>query len=108
MLKILRISTHPTVKTHGVGLHSFFISNTNLFETYFVAPSMNLKDSFLKSNKFKLINSNILFTKRPTQTSLINRIIFHIHRIFKLINLSMISVSEAKKYNVDIIHIHST
>jgi glycosyltransferase involved in cell wall biosynthesis len=107
MIKILRVSTHPTNSNHGVGLHSFKISDINNLETTFVCPLISRNDEYKKSDNFTLIESNIFFSKRPIGVSVIGRIIFQVKRVVKITKFSWICVKYARENNVDIIHIHS-
>ena len=44
MIKVTRISTHPSIKKHGVGLHSHKISESDFFKTIFIAPRLDEND----------------------------------------------------------------
>lgn len=107
MIRILRVSNHPTKKHHGIGLHSHKISETKKFETFFVSPILDAEDSFLKPENYTLKISNIKFDKRPVKVSFIKILLFHIKRIYKLINFSIFCIKVARKNKVQIVHIHS-
>lgn len=107
MIKVLRVSNHPTAKMHGVGLHCQKISETDVFETLFVAPGIQDDDFFLKPKNYQLNHSLIRFYKRPTRVSIFKIFQFHFLRIIKLIRFSFYAIKIARTNNVDIIHIHS-
>lgn len=107
MIKVLRVSNHPTIKKHGIGLHCHKISETDAFETVFVSPTIDKNDLFTKPKKYKLKYSKIKFNKRPLGISFFKIFQFHISRIIKLIKFSSYAIQIARCNNVDIIHIHS-
>lgn len=106
MIRILRVSSHPSKKRHGVGLHPYKISDTSKFETFFVTSNLE-EDVYLNSEKFKLFISNIKFYKRPVHAGLLKTIFFHIFRIFKLLMFSIFCINVARKHSVKVVHIHS-
>ena len=95
MIKVLRVSNHPTVKKHGIGLHCHKISETDAFETLFVSPIIDENDLFIKPKKYKLKYSNIKFDKRPLGVSFFKIFQFHISRIIKLIKFSLYAIQIA-------------
>ena len=107
MIKVTRISTHPSMKKHGVGLHSHKISESDFFKTIFITPRLDENDLHITPKKYTLKISSIKFKKRPTKSSLINLFIFHISRIFKLVKFSIYSISVSRENNSDVVHIHS-
>jgi glycosyltransferase involved in cell wall biosynthesis len=107
MIKVTRISTHPSKKKHGVGLHSHKISESGFFKTIFITPGLDENDVHIRPKKYTLKVSSIKFKKRPTKSSLIYLFIFHISRIFKLVKFSIYSISVSRKNNSDVVHIHS-
>ena len=82
MYRILRLSNHPTIKKHGVGLHPFKISNSDEFETIFISPLPELGDNYIENTRHKLKISKVRFFKRPKNTSNKKLIIFHLKRIY--------------------------
>ena len=90
MIRILRVSNHPSKKHHGVGLHPHKISETNKFKTFFVTSILDAEDSFLKSENYTIKVSNIKFDKRPVKFRFTTILFFHLTRIFKLIKFSEI------------------
>lgn len=107
MIKILRVSNHPTYKKHGIGLHCQKISETDFLNTLFVSPNINYGDKFLEPKKYKLVSSKVKFNKRPINVPFHIIFQFHISRIFKIIKFSLFAINVARSNNVDIIHIHS-
>ena len=107
MYRILRVSSHPTIKKHGVGLHPFKISNSDEFETIFISPLPELGDNYIENTKHKLKISKVRFFKRPINTSNKKLIIFHLKRIYKIFIFSFFAIRQANINKVDIIHIHS-
>lgn len=107
MIKILRVSNHPSKRRHGVGLHPHKISETNKFETTFVSPLLEDDDVYLLPKNYKLVISKVVFKKRPTKGSFSQKIFFHLKRIYKLFVFSFFCIKQARKNKVDIIHIHS-
>ena len=107
MIKILRISNHPSENKHGVGLHPSIISNNYEFETTFVCPSLNNNDNYLEPENYKLVPSKVKFEKRPTNVTLLKEVFFHFKRIYKLSVFSFFSIRVARKNKVDLVHIHS-
>jgi glycosyltransferase involved in cell wall biosynthesis len=107
MIKVLRVSNHPTVEKHGIGLHCHEISETDAFETLFVSPIIDENDLFIKPKNYKLKYLNIKFDKRPLGVSFFKIVQFHISRIIKLIKFSRYAIQIARSNNVDIVHIHS-
>lgn len=107
MIKILRVSNHPSRKRHGVGLHPHKISETDSFETIFVSPLLDVNDPYLEPEKYTLKVSEVKFKKRPVKGSLIVLLLFHFSRIYKLVKFSFFCIKLARKNKVDIVHIHS-
>jgi len=107
VIRILRVSNHPSIKRHGVGLHPYKISETNKFETIFVSPTLDEEDLFLEPKNYKLKVSKIKFGKRPDKVNLIKISLFHFFRIYNLIKFSIFCIDIARKNKVDIVHIHS-
>lgn len=107
MIKILRVSNHPSKKKHGVGLHPHKISETNKFVTTFVSPSLGNEDSYLNINNYELKISKVVFTKRPIKVSSIKKVFFHFKRVYKLFVFSFFCIKQARSAKVDIVHIHS-
>jgi len=107
MIKVIRISTHPSIKKHGVGLHSHKISESDFFKTIFISPSLDVNDLYITPQKYILKVSLIKFKKRPLKASFINLFIFHISRIFKLLKFSIYSINIFRKNKTDVVHIHS-
>ena len=106
-MRILRVSNHPTEKSHGVGLHPHKISETKKFKTFFVCSTLDGEHQFLKPENYSLKVSKIQFKKRPVQVSLTTIFIFHITRVFKLIKFSIFCIGIALKNKVQVVHIHS-
>ena len=106
-MKVLRVSNHPSKNNHGVGLHPYKISETNEFDTIFVCPLSTINDSYIEARNYKLISSKVFFKKRPTESSFLKLVIFHLERIYGLIIFSLFSINHARKRNLDIVHIHS-
>lgn len=107
MIKILRVSNHPSNRRHGVGLHPHKISETNKFKTIFISPSLENDDLYLSPKSYKLLISRVVFKKRPIKAPFIQKTFFHLKRIYKLFIFSFFCIRHARKNNVDIIHIHS-
>jgi len=107
MIKILRVSTHPTNIHHGVGLHPSIISENEIFDTTYVTPTIDKDATFLKPKKYKLKVSKVIFKKRNKQDSKLNNFFFQMIRIFKIISFSLFALREIKKNNIDVVHIHS-
>ena len=107
MIKVLRLSNHPTIARHGVGLHCREISKTDILETIFISPIIDENDSFVVPTRYKLFSPNIKFDKRPSHDSILNSFQFHVSRFYKLIRFSTYAIHIATKNNIDIIHIHS-
>ena len=107
MIRILRVSNHPSKKRHGVGLHSHKISETNKFETFFVSSNLDAEDSFLKPENYTIKVSNMKSVKKPAKVSFTKTLFFHSTRIFKLISFSIFCIKVARKNKVQVVHIHS-
>ncbi len=107
MIRILRVSNHPSKKHHGVGLHPHKISETNKFETFFVSSFLTAEDSFLSPKNYTHKVSNIKFDKRPVNVSFLTTIFFHFKRIYKLIKFSIFCIKVGNKNKVEVVHIHS-
>lgn len=107
MIKVTRVSTHPSQQKHGVGLHSHKISETDLFHTIFISPGLDKNDLHLEPQKYLLKVSSIKFRKRPVRTSIFNLGIFHLCRIFKLTRFSVYAINVSRGNNSNVVHIHS-
>ena len=107
MIRILRVSNHPSKKHHGVGLHPFKISKTNKFETFFVSTKLDLEDLFLEPDNYSLKVSKIMLDKRPVKANFIKILLFHFLRIYKLVRFSIFCINIARENKVNIVHIHS-
>lgn len=107
MIKVLRVSTHPTNLHKSVGYQSQMVSINDSLETIFVAPIVTLGDDYINHENYTLVRSNVFFHKKPENPTLIKSIIFSITRILKIFHLSYISIKQGYINNVDVVHIHS-
>lgn len=107
MNKVLRISTHPSNKRHGVGLHSSMISKSKLHETVFVAPKLPSGDEYPAPEEYKLIELKTGLTKRPRGKSLFGRLLFQLTRVWEILKTSWESIVIYEKSRFNIVHIHS-
>ena len=73
MIRILRVSTHPTNTHHGVGLHPSIISENEIFDTIYVTPTIDQNATFLEPKNYTLKVCKIIFKKRNIQDSKVNK-----------------------------------
>ncbi len=106
-MKILRLSSHPTKKFHGVGLHAHKISDTGIFHTFFIVPKLFHNENLIDVSSYNVFDSKVYFAKRPVNTSCLRLIFFFIKRTFKILKFTFFSISIATKHSIDIVHIHS-
>jgi len=107
MIRILRVSTHPTNTHHGVGLHPSIISENEIFDTIYVTPTIDQNATFLEPKNYTLKVCKIIFKKRNIQDSKVNKFCFQLIRIFKIFAFSLFALREIKKKDIDVVHIHS-
>ena len=107
MIKVLRVSTHPTNLHKSVGYQSQMVSINDNLETIFVAPIVTLGDDYINHENYTLVRSDVYFPKKPENPSLVKSVIFSITRILKIFHLSYISIKQGYINNVDVVHIHS-
>ena len=107
MIKVLRVSTHPTKSRKSVGYQSYMVSKNANLKTTFVTPLISKGDVYVNPENYSLVESKVFFPKRSVNTTIIKSFIFHLKRIMKIFHFSFISIKEGIYNNVDIVHIHS-
>lgn len=107
MIKVLRVSSHPTNLYKSVGYQSQMVSINDNLETIFVAPIMSPGDDYVNHDNYRLVRSNIHFVKRPEKSTLLSSTLFSINRILKILRLSYIAIKHGYISDVDVVHIHS-
>ena len=75
MIKVLRVSTHPTNLHKSVGYQSHMVSINGNLKTIFVAPLITPGDDYITQENYTLVKSNVFFPKKPESLHLFKRFI---------------------------------
>ena len=92
IMRILRVSSHPTKNFHGIGLHPHKISSTKRFKTFFSTFKISKQEEIIEVSNYDVFISDIYFDKRPTEGNKFKIIFFYLNRIIKLLRFSFRSI----------------
>lgn len=105
-MKILRVSTFPTIEKRTVGMHASELCNIDSAKTIFLTSREKLSRPNIKGD-FKLFEFGKPLEKRANQQYVFTEFFFIIRRVFQLLIFSFYGVWLLFFKKIDIVHIHS-
>ena len=107
-MKVLRISSYPTLERPGMGLHPYKVTEMMVgrAETCYVSQ-YNSEVKFDVPVGVEFEELSFFSGKRDANTNFINRVIFSFRRSLSVLNFSAKIIFSRKVKSVDIVHIHS-
>ncbi len=107
MKKILRIASYPTIQESGRGLHCYQISKLEKFQVIYLTWFNSKTKPFKVPDGVKLYVSKFYNVENPRYGTIIQKIIFHSCRLYRILTFSFYGIYLMLKYNVNYVHIHS-
>jgi len=105
--RILRMASYPTKEESGRGLNCYETSKIDDIKVIYLTWFKKLAQPFEVPPNVKLYTSSFYTNENPRTKNIITRLLFMIHRLFKLILFSIFGIYLIFKHRVDIVHIHS-
>jgi glycosyltransferase involved in cell wall biosynthesis len=107
MRKILRLASYPTVEESGRGLHCYEISNQKDYEVIYLTWFRKDAIPFGLPANTKLVIRKFYTQENPKHGSFLNKLIFNINRLYRIVTFSLSAIYLMIKHRVDVVHIHS-
>ncbi|MEI8608435.1 glycosyltransferase family 4 protein [Enterovibrio sp. Hal110] len=108
-MNVVRVSTRPTYRSSGMGLHPFKItesmSDVNTIYVYPKNESDNIE--FNNNDNVKEVEVPFHLEKRDPKVGFIGKLSFTARRVFNVLKFNLSVINRLKKEKVDIVHIHS-
>ena len=105
-MKILRVSSFPSIERPGAGLHAAELGNINSARTLYLT-SREVSGRPVFEGDFQLFEFENPLEKRMAESRVFIKFFFTLRRIFKLTRFSLYGVWLLFYKKIDIVHIHS-
>ncbi|VAW76714.1 hypothetical protein MNBD_GAMMA12-3540 [hydrothermal vent metagenome] len=105
-MNILRVSTFPTIKKSGMGLHSYYLCNMKDSYTYFLTP-LDEDVRLVVPGNTMLIEKYFTRKVRPREKNKLAQFFFQIGRVLSIIRFSLDGAKILFSKRIDVVHIHS-
>ena len=107
MKKILRIASYPTIQESGRGLHCYQISKLNGCKVIYLTWFNTNSTPFKVPKGVKLYVSKFYNVENPRFGTLMQKILFHLYRLYRIFTFSFFGIYLMLKHNVSYVHVHS-
>jgi len=105
--KILRIASYPTIQESGRGLHCYQISKLNGCKVIYLTWFNTNSTPFKVPKGVKLYVSKFYNVENPRFGTLMQKILFHLYRLYRIFTFSFFGIYLMLKHNVSYVHVHS-